>query len=183
VSESEPEEDDEGTKDDAAAMDFDQDFVAQEDEEELLEDQLDEGEHDVDEGVDEEGLGEEGGGEGEEIEGEGEEEEAGEEHEGEEEEDEQHEVAKERRKRKEFEVFIGGLDKDAAEEDLRKVFSEVGEVVEIRLMMNPQTQKNKGFAFIRYATVDQAKRACTELKNPQVFFRLTVLQAFCLFQL
>jgi len=168
VSESEPEEDDEGTKDDAAAMDLDQDFVAQEDEEELLEDQLDEGEHDVDEGVDEEGLGEEGGGEGEEIEGEGEEEEAGEEHEGEEEEDEQHEVVKERRKRKEFEVFIGGLDKDAAEEDLRKVFSEVGEVVEIRLMMNPQTQKNKGFAFIRYATVEQAKRACTELKNPQV---------------
>eukprot|EP00253_Pinus_taeda_P003994 PITA_03994 len=162
VSQSEPEEEEE---DEAAAMDLEQDGVAQEDVEEAFEDRLDEGEHAGDEGVDDESIGEEEDDEGDEMEGEGEE--VGEEHEGKEE-DEQHEVVKERRKRKEFEVFVGGLDKDAEEEDLRKVFSEVGEVVEIRLMMNPQTQKNKGFAFIRYAAVDQAKRACTELKNPQV---------------
>uniref|UniRef100_A0A0D6QVZ5 RRM domain-containing protein n=1 Tax=Araucaria cunninghamii TaxID=56994 RepID=A0A0D6QVZ5_ARACU len=77
-------------------------------------------------------------------------------------------TVKERRKQKEFEVFVGGLDKDATEEDLKKVFSEVGEVVEIRLARNPQTKKNKGFAFIRYATVEQAKKAVAELKNPQV---------------
>uniref|UniRef100_A0A0C9RY74 TSA: Wollemia nobilis Ref_Wollemi_Transcript_4346_2585 transcribed RNA sequence n=1 Tax=Wollemia nobilis TaxID=56998 RepID=A0A0C9RY74_9CONI len=77
-------------------------------------------------------------------------------------------TVKERRKQKEFEVFVGGLDKDATEEDLKKVFSEVGEVVEIRLARNPQTKKNKGFAFIRYATVEQAKMAVAELKNPQV---------------
>ncbi|XAR54211.1 hypothetical protein NMG60_11029243 [Bertholletia excelsa] len=98
-----------------------------------------------------------------------------EEHDGEEhanmvdvEEQEHHEVVKERRKRKEFEVFVGGLDKDATEADLRKVFSQVGEVTEVRLMMNPQTKKNKGFAFLRFATVEQAKKACTELKNPVV---------------
>ena len=87
-----------------------------------------------------------------------------------EEEDEHHEVFKERRKRKEFEVFVGGLDKDATEDDLRKIFSRVGEVTEVRLMMNPQTKKNKGFAFLRFATVEQAKRAVTELKNPVVTF-------------
>ena len=87
-----------------------------------------------------------------------------------EEEDEHHEVFKERRKRKEFEVFVGGLDKDATEDDLRKIFSRVGEVTEVRLMMNPQTKKNKGFAFLRFATVEQAKRAVTELKNPVVIF-------------
>eukprot|EP00253_Pinus_taeda_P025761 PITA_25761 len=162
VSQSEPEEEE---KDEGAAMDLEQDSVAQEDEEEAFEDRLDEGEDAGDERVDDESIGEEEEDEGEEMEGEGEE--VGEEHEGKEE-DEQHEVVKERRKRKEFEVFVGGIDKDAEEEDLRKVFSEVGEVVEIRLTMNPQTQKNKGFAFIRYASVDQAKRACTELKNPQV---------------
>jgi RNA recognition motif-containing protein len=79
-------------------------------------------------------------------------------------------VFKERRKRKEFEIFVGGLDKDATEDDLRKVFSRVGEVTEARLMMNPQTKKNKGFAFLRFATVEQAKRAVTELKNPVVIF-------------
>ncbi|XP_009783095.1 heterogeneous nuclear ribonucleoprotein Q-like isoform X1 [Nicotiana sylvestris] len=84
------------------------------------------------------------------------------------EEEEHHEVVKERRKRKEFEIFVGGLDKDATDDDLRKVFSKVGEVIEVRLMMNSQTKKNKGFAFLRFATVEQAKRAWTELKNPVV---------------
>ncbi|KAM3685568.1 hypothetical protein ACJW31_11G128000 [Castanea mollissima] len=83
-------------------------------------------------------------------------------------EEEHHEVVKERRKRKEFEVFVGGLDKDASEDDLRKIFSTVGEVTEVRLMMNPQTKKNKGFAFLRYASVEQAKRAVVELKHPVI---------------
>eukprot|EP01018_Ginkgo_biloba_P012951 Gb_38984 [translate_table: standard] len=86
-------------------------------------------------------------------------------------EEEHHEMpapVRERRKQKEFEVFVGGLDKDAVEEDLKKVFSEVGEVVEVRLARNSQTQKNKGFAFIRFATVEQAKKAVTDLKNPKV---------------
>ena len=90
------------------------------------------------------------------------------------EEDEHHELVKERRKRKEFEVFVGGLDKDATEGDLRKAFSSVGEVIEVRLMMNPQTKKNKGFAFLRFATVEQAKRAVSELKNPVVTIDLIV---------
>ncbi|KAE8694189.1 RNA-binding family protein isoform 1 [Hibiscus syriacus] len=82
-----------------------------------------------------------------------------------EEHDKRHEFFQERRKRKEFEVFVGGLDKDATEQDIRKVFSQVGEVVEVRLMMNPQTKNNKGFAFLRFATIDQVKHAFTELKN------------------
>ncbi|KAM3287567.1 hypothetical protein P3S67_020997 [Capsicum chacoense] len=84
------------------------------------------------------------------------------------EEEEHQEVVKERRKRKEIEIFVGGLDKDATEDNLRKVFSKVGEVTKVRLMMNSHTKKNKGFAFLRFATVEQAKRACTELKNPLV---------------
>lgn len=75
---------------------------------------------------------------------------------------------KDRQKQKEFEIFVGGLNKDAVEEDLKKVFGEVGEIVEIRMSRNPTTQKNKGFAFIQYATVEQAKKALTELKNPEV---------------
>jgi len=82
------------------------------------------------------------------------------------------ELAKEHRKRKKFEVFVGGLDKDATENDLRKVFGEVGDITEVRLMMNPVTKKNKGFAFLRYATVEQARRAVSELKNPLVGFKI-----------
>ncbi|KAK7386161.1 hypothetical protein VNO78_26186 [Psophocarpus tetragonolobus] len=107
-----------------------------------------------------------------ELEGEEEHEHAGEEHDhpdfADVEEEEHREVVKERRKRKEFEVFVGGLDKDATESDLRKVFGEVGVVTEVRLMMNPQTKKNKGFAFLRFETVEQAKRAVAELRNPVI---------------
>ncbi|KAI4372668.1 hypothetical protein MLD38_010871 [Melastoma candidum] len=84
-------------------------------------------------------------------------------------EDEEHrDVFQERRKRKEFEVFVGGLDKDVTKDDLKKVFSSVGEVTEVRLMMNPQTKKNKGFAFLRFASVEQARKAVAELKNPVI---------------
>ncbi|KAG4378004.1 hypothetical protein GLYMA_18G248200v4 [Glycine max] len=84
------------------------------------------------------------------------------------EEEEHREVVKERRKRKEFEVFVGGLDKDATEHDLKKVFGKVGVVTEVRLMINPQTKRNKGFAFLRFETVEQARRAVVELKNPVI---------------
>ncbi|CAM8937979.1 unnamed protein product [Rhodiola kirilowii] len=83
-------------------------------------------------------------------------------------EEDHHDALKERRKRKEFEVFVGGLDKDATEDDLKKVFSVVGEITEVRLMKNPLTKRNKGFAFLRFATVEQANRAVVELKNPVV---------------
>ncbi|KAG9451441.1 hypothetical protein H6P81_011406 [Aristolochia fimbriata] len=85
-----------------------------------------------------------------------------------EEEAERHEVVQERRKRKEFEIFVGGLDREATEEDLKKVFSEVGQVTEIRLMKISGTQKNKGFAFLRFATIEQARRAVNELQHPMV---------------
>lgn len=114
------------------------------------------------------------------MEGDGEEDEHAEEVDGEEER-EHHDVAKERqerRKRKEFEVFVGGLDRDATEDDLRKVFSQVGEVTEVRLMKNPVTHKNKGFAFLRFATIEQARRAINELKHPTVLTELSLVSVF-----
>ncbi|KAG7946079.1 hypothetical protein I3843_14G020100 [Carya illinoinensis] len=160
-------------------VDYDEKGIEQEDVQEVGDDGDEEHEEDVgEEEEEEEGEGEE---EGdmveeedvhEELTGEEDGEHAGEEQEHatlvDADEEEHHEVVKERRKRKEFEVFVGGLDKDATEEDLRKVFAVIGEVTEVRLMMNPQTKKNKGFAFLRFATVEQAKRAVTELKHPMI---------------
>uniref|UniRef100_A0A0C9RL19 TSA: Wollemia nobilis Ref_Wollemi_Transcript_12905_2951 transcribed RNA sequence n=1 Tax=Wollemia nobilis TaxID=56998 RepID=A0A0C9RL19_9CONI len=75
----------------------------------------------------------------------------------------------ERRQRKKLEVFVGGLEKSATEEDLRNAFKEVGEITEIRLMKDlQQTGKNKGYAFVRYATAVEAKRAVTELANVKI---------------
>ncbi|KAJ4977569.1 hypothetical protein NE237_008349 [Protea cynaroides] len=81
--------------------------------------------------------------------------------------DEETEIS-ERRKRRKTEIFIGGLDKDAKEEDIRKVFEKIGEIVEVRLMKNNQTGKNKGYAFLRYSSAADAKRALTEYSKVEV---------------
>ncbi|GMH09713.1 hypothetical protein Nepgr_011554 [Nepenthes gracilis] len=76
--------------------------------------------------------------------------------------------AMERRKRRKTQIFIGGLDKDAKEEDIRKVFEEVGEVVELQLLMNGKTGKNKGYAFLRYASAVDAKRALEKFSKVEI---------------
>ena len=76
--------------------------------------------------------------------------------------------ASERHLRRKTEIFIGGLDRDAREEDIRKVFGKIGKVLEIRLMKNSQTGKNKGYAFLRYASPADAKRAITEFAKVEV---------------
>ncbi|KAL5726829.1 hypothetical protein ACHQM5_000079 [Ranunculus cassubicifolius] len=77
-------------------------------------------------------------------------------------------VNREKKKQKEFEVFVGGLDRDADEDDLEKVFKKIGDVVEVRLVKNKYSQKNKGFAFVRFASIEQAKKAAAELNYTQI---------------
>ncbi|KAL2552682.1 nucleolin-like [Forsythia ovata] len=77
-------------------------------------------------------------------------------------------AARERKIRKEREVFVGGLDRDASEEEIRKVFEHAGEVVEVRIHKDPSTNKNKGYAFVQFATKEQASRALSEMKNPVI---------------
>ncbi|XP_078162930.1 uncharacterized protein LOC144558092 isoform X2 [Carex rostrata] len=84
-------------------------------------------------------------------------------------EDEEHrQVVKKQCKRKEYEVFVGGLHRCASKDDIHEVFSQVGEVKSIRMAMDRCSNKNRGYAFVRYRTVEQARRALTELKNPRV---------------
>lgn len=77
-------------------------------------------------------------------------------------------AAKERKVKKEHEIFVGGLDREVVEDDLKKAFEKAGEVVEVRLLKDPLTNKNRGFAFVRFATKDQAKGALSEMKNPVI---------------
>ncbi|XP_061373720.1 uncharacterized protein LOC133316040 [Gastrolobium bilobum] len=77
-------------------------------------------------------------------------------------------IAKQRKIKKEHEIFVGGLDRDATEEDLRKVFQRIGEVVEVRLHKDSSTNKNKGYAFVKFANKEHAKKALSEMKNPVI---------------
>ncbi|KAK7360169.1 hypothetical protein VNO77_02150 [Canavalia gladiata] len=77
-------------------------------------------------------------------------------------------IAKQRKIKKEHEIFVGGLDRDATEEDLRKVFQRIGDIVEVRLHKNSSTNKNKGYAFVKFANKEHAKKALSEMKNPVI---------------
>ncbi|KAF7148682.1 hypothetical protein RHSIM_Rhsim03G0171000 [Rhododendron simsii] len=71
----------------------------------------------------------------------------------------------ERRKEKNLQIFIGRLDKGAVEDDLIKVFGKFGEIRSVRLTRNPTTNLSRGYAFIKYATVEQAKDALSAFKD------------------
>lgn len=76
--------------------------------------------------------------------------------------------ALERKKRRRTEIFIGGLGKESKEEDIRSIFGEVGEVVDVRLLINHETGKNKGFAFLRYASAADAKKAVERYSKVEI---------------
>ncbi|EEF30874.1 RNA binding protein, putative [Ricinus communis] len=77
-------------------------------------------------------------------------------------------VVKERKIKKEYEIFVGGLDREATEEDVRRVFETIGEVVEVRLHRNLAMSKSKGYAFVKFANKEHAKRSLSEMKNPVI---------------
>ncbi|XP_054824209.1 uncharacterized protein LOC129322150 isoform X1 [Prosopis cineraria] len=77
-------------------------------------------------------------------------------------------MVKEHKIKKENEIFVGGLDRDATEEDLKKVFEKIGEVAEVRLHKNSSTNKNKGYAFLKFSCKEHAKKALSEMKNPVI---------------
>ncbi|XP_051205620.1 uncharacterized protein [Lolium perenne] len=77
-------------------------------------------------------------------------------------------MAKNRQLKKELEIFVGGLGRDTVEEDIRKVFGQVGDVVEVRLHKDFLTNRNKGFAFVKFASKEQVARALAEMKNPMI---------------
>ncbi|KAH6791963.1 hypothetical protein C2S52_002440 [Perilla frutescens var. hirtella] len=60
-----------------------------------------------------------------------------------------------------IEVFVGGLPRTATEEKILKLFSDCGEIVEVR-MIKDQKGNSKGFCFVRFATKESAARAVSE---------------------
>ncbi len=57
------------------------------------------------------------------------------------------------------EIFIGNLSIDTEEDDLRKLFTEFGDILDIRIH---KTQTKKCYAFVRFLTKEQAKLAISK---------------------
>ena len=72
-------------------------------------------------------------------------------------------------------LYVGNLSFDATESDLSELFSGVGQVVTAEVVSHKQTQRSKGFAFVQMQTVEEAKRAVTELHDKEFLGRKLVV--------
>lgn len=58
-------------------------------------------------------------------------------------------------------LFVGNLSWGATEEEIKQMFSEVGEVISVRIVTDPYTGRSKGFGFVEMAD-EQACNAAVE---------------------
>lgn len=65
-------------------------------------------------------------------------------------------------------LYIGNMSKETTEEDLRAMFSEAGTVESVDLVMNPQTGKPRGFAFVTMSSQAEAEKAITMFNAKEV---------------
>jgi RNA recognition motif-containing protein len=65
-------------------------------------------------------------------------------------------------------VFVGNLAFDTSEETLRDAFSQHGEVVEVRCIVDRETGRSRGFAFVTMATAEQARDAIARIDGQMI---------------
>jgi RNA recognition motif-containing protein len=72
-------------------------------------------------------------------------------------------------------LYVGNLSFDATESDLFDLFNGVGKVLNAEIVSHKYTQKSKGFAFVVMTSIDEAKRAVTELHDKEFMGRKLVV--------
>src|SRR5438874_4617756 len=72
-------------------------------------------------------------------------------------------------------LYVGNLSFNATESDLFDLFNGVGHVQNAEVVSYKHNQRSKGFAFVQMQTVDEAKRAVTELHDKEFLGRKLVV--------
>ncbi|HEU5059225.1 MAG TPA: RNA-binding protein [Kofleriaceae bacterium] len=62
-------------------------------------------------------------------------------------------------------LYVGNLSFSTTEETIRNTFAEFGEVVEAKLMIERETGRSRGFAFVQMATAEGAKAAIEQMNG------------------
>jgi RNA recognition motif-containing protein len=60
-------------------------------------------------------------------------------------------------------LFVGGLSWGINWQELKDIFGEFGEVVFARVITDRETGKSRGFGFLEFANIEDAKKAKEEL--------------------
>jgi RNA recognition motif-containing protein len=62
-------------------------------------------------------------------------------------------------------IYVGNLSFDVSEDDLRQVFESHGEVTSTKIIMDRETGKSRGFAFVEMSDDAQAQTAINDVNG------------------
>ena len=65
-------------------------------------------------------------------------------------------------------LYVGNLAFATTEEALKDAFAEFGDVVEVKLMIERETGRSRGFAFVEMASAESARTAIEQMNNAVV---------------
>lgn len=65
-------------------------------------------------------------------------------------------------------IFIGSLSYSTTEETLRELFSQYGEVEKVAVIMDRETNRPRGIAFVEMTDEDAAQKAIKELNETEL---------------
>jgi hypothetical protein len=75
-------------------------------------------------------------------------------------------------------IYVGNLAFSATEEDLRQAFAKFGEVASVNIIMDRETGRSRGFAFVEMPDSAQANEAIEEVNGMEIAGRsVTVNEA------
>jgi cold-inducible RNA-binding protein len=62
-------------------------------------------------------------------------------------------------------LYVGNLAFSTTDDALKDAFAEFGEVVEVKLMIERETGRSRGFAFVELATAEAASKAIEQMNG------------------
>ena len=64
-------------------------------------------------------------------------------------------------------LFVGNLSFQTGENELQDYFAQAGAVTSVNLMMDKVTGKSRGFAFVEFASPEEANKAVEQFHNQE----------------
>lgn len=72
-------------------------------------------------------------------------------------------------------LYVGNLNYKVRSQFLKSVFEEYGDVHSVKIIMDKEQNKSKGYAFVRMGDDKQAQRALSSLNNGQLLGRRLIV--------
>lgn len=73
-------------------------------------------------------------------------------------------------------IYVGNLNYRVKETDLQKVMEDYGAVSSVKVIMDRETGRSKGFAFVEMEDSNAASKAITELNGSEYMGRTMVVK-------